>query len=182
MPFEVLSAIAAIGTFLVIAATAVAALIQLRHIRANNELVTLKTVMAAWDSEAFQRAVRFVRHELPARMADPAFRAEIDTREPIDRITHPELVVCDFWDTLGVYVMHGMIRESAFLGIGTLAAAFWRLLSPTVAIMRRQRGRGVYAGFEYLADTIEQLRARFPDGYIPKSWQRPKLEDPWLGT
>ena len=38
MPYESWSTLAGIGTFIVFAATAIAAIIQLRHLRANNEL------------------------------------------------------------------------------------------------------------------------------------------------
>ena len=45
MTFEALSAFAAAGTFFVITATAIAALIRLRHLRVSNQLESLLTLI-----------------------------------------------------------------------------------------------------------------------------------------
>lgn len=45
---EIVNIAAAIGTFLVIAATAIAAVIQLRHMRANNQLVRCECLIC-WE-------------------------------------------------------------------------------------------------------------------------------------
>ena len=43
---EILNTVAAVGTFLVITATAIAAAVQLRHLRANNQLAGMLDVVA----------------------------------------------------------------------------------------------------------------------------------------
>jgi len=53
IPLEVLSTTAAIGTFVVIAATAIAAVVQLRHLHASNQLTGLLTVLARVENPTF---------------------------------------------------------------------------------------------------------------------------------
>src|SRR5215469_15122034 len=181
MTAETLTAVAAIGTFVVIAASAVAALIQLRHMSSNNELSALRSAMESWDSDRVQNALYFLRTEFAGRMKDESYRNELDTAGPVDRRTHPELYICDFWDTLGVFIMHGLLRESAFLEMGAdMVATNWDTVWPAIAITRRKRGDALFIGFEYLADRGRLWSARYPAGYGTRRWQRQKLTDPWL--
>lgn len=131
MTAEALTAAAAIGTFVVITASAIAALIQLHHMSSNNELSALRSAMESWDGDRVQSALYFLRTEFAKKMQDESYRNELDTTGPVDRRSHPELYVCDFWDTLGVFIMHGLLRESAFLEMGAdMVAANWETLSP----------------------------------------------------
>lgn len=180
MTAEALTAAAAIGTFVVITASAIAALIQLHHMSSNNELSALRAAMESWDGDRVQSALYFLRTEFAKKMQDESYRNELDTTGPIDRRSHPELYVCDFWDTLGVFIMHGLLRESAFLEMGAdMVAANWETLSPAIAIMRRKRGDALFIGFEYLADRGKLWTARHPAGSGTRNWTRKKLIDPW---
>lgn len=180
MTAEVVTAAAASATFVVIAASAVAALIQLRHMSSNNELAALRAAMESWDSDRVQEALLFLRTEFPQRMQDEAYREELDSTGPVDRRTHPELYICDFWDTLGVFVMHGLLREGAFLELGAeMVSINWDTIWPAVAIMRRKRGDALFIGFEYLADRGRLWSARHPKGFGAKHWTRRQLPDPW---
>ena len=75
---EALSTAATVGTFIVIAATAVAAIVQLRHLRAQNELTGL-------------------------RMPDPSYRASV-VDGTFDRSDNPWLdlanSVVEAWETI----------------------------------------------------------------------------------
>src|SRR5215469_17936658 len=175
MTAETLTAVAAIGTFVVIAASAVAALIQLRHMSSNNELSALRAAMESWDSDRVQDALYFLRTEFARKMKDESYRKELDTAGPVDRRTHQELYICDFWDTLGVFIMHGLLRESAFLEMGAeMVAMNWETISPAIAIMRRKRGDALFIGFEYLADRGRRWTAQFPEGCTTRKWTRQK--------
>ena len=70
---EWLTAIGTLGTFVVIAASAVAALMQLRHMRAGNQIVALNEARETIESPAFQETLLFTR-ELPQRLTDPEVR------------------------------------------------------------------------------------------------------------
>jgi hypothetical protein len=90
MSIEVLNTAAAVGTFLVITASAVAALLQLRHLRVNNQLSGLLTVLTLIQSRDMRELFDFVRHDLPANLEDPEFMKGLE-RIPIDRRVHKEL-------------------------------------------------------------------------------------------
>jgi hypothetical protein len=74
MSQESLSTAAAIGTFIVIAATAIAAVLQLRHLRAQNQLTGLLTVLARVEDPQFNEWVDGARETIKSRMSDPAYR------------------------------------------------------------------------------------------------------------
>jgi len=61
---------------LVITATAIAAVIQLRHVRASNELNAALKLFAFKESAEMQRYFAFVRQVLPTKMEDASFRAD----------------------------------------------------------------------------------------------------------
>src|SRR5436305_12465764 len=104
---EYLAAFASIATFLVIAATAIAAFIQLRHIHGANQLAGLLHLTETWRSDAFQSANTFIRDELAGRLRDPAFRRQLLRADP-DRRSHPELYIADMLEQTGSYIKYGM--------------------------------------------------------------------------
>ena len=73
MSLELVNALASVGTFLVIGATAIAAVIQLRHMRANNQLEGLLDVLARVEDETFNKWITDTRRELPQMLADPTY-------------------------------------------------------------------------------------------------------------
>ena len=60
---EWLTAIATAGTFIVIAASAVAAIFQLRHMRGSNQITALTECRETMESREFQDARQFIRSE-----------------------------------------------------------------------------------------------------------------------
>ncbi len=74
MSFELINSLATFGTFLVIAATAIAALVQLRHSRSSNHIVALNELRETMESAEFRAAQISAFRELPVRLQDPAFR------------------------------------------------------------------------------------------------------------
>src|SRR5579864_7899982 len=73
----VVNTIAEVGTFLVIAATAIAAVIQLRHMRANNQLEGLLSVLARVEDTNFNRWVTAAQRHVPQMIADKEYRESI---------------------------------------------------------------------------------------------------------
>jgi hypothetical protein len=137
--------------------------------------------MESWDSDRVQDALYFLRTEFAGRIRNESYRNELDTAGPVDRRTHPELYICDYWDTLGVFIMHGLLRESAFLEMGAdMVATNWDTIWPAIAIMRRKRGDALFIGFEYLADRGRRWSSLYPTGCGSKHWKRQKLADPWV--
>ena len=52
MSVELLSTLASVGTFIVIGATAIAAIIQLRHMRGSNQIIALTECRETLESES----------------------------------------------------------------------------------------------------------------------------------
>lgn len=180
MSFEAVQTAASLLTAAIIGATAIAALIQLRHIRASNELSAFNEALELWHSPPLQAGFTFIQRELKRKMEDQQFRAELDTDGVVDHAAHPDLYVCDFFDNIGVMVSLGMMREDVILHpAGQLIATLWTTLSPTIAIMRRKRGRQLYVSLEYLATRAIAWQRRYPDGFQAGGWNRLPNPDVW---
>lgn len=183
MPLELLNTLGTWVTAFVIAGTAIAALIQLRHIRASNELTAFIEQWNLWFSAPIQHGLAFIQRELPTKMQDPAFRRELDSPIPVDHAAHPELNVADFLDNVGVMVVLGLVREDLIMVPGSqFIIEVWAVLAPGIAIMRRKRGAQMYVSFEYLEARAKLWQQRYPGGYQIQGWRRIALADPWLAT
>ncbi len=178
MTLEALSTAAAVGTFLVIAATAIAALVQLRHLRVSNQLEALLAILSLPYDPVLNESFQFVSHELEARMRDPEFRRELEKPQP-DRKVHRELQVCDYYERLGSIVKNGLIPEELYFDNST-PEQYWRLLSQVIAIRRRVRGPVAYDNFEYLIARSRDYDRRHPNGTYPSGMGRVEIEDSWL--
>ena len=180
MTLETFNAVVALVTAVIIGATAVAALVQLRHIRASNELTAFSEAMELWYQPAVQDGFRFIQRELEAKMQDPAFRADLDTAGVVDHTGHPELSPIDFFDNIGVMVSLGLLREDIILHpAAQLVQNLWQTMGPSIAIMRRKRGAQLYVSFEYLAWRASLWQKRYPGGFQVKGWDRLPNPDVW---
>lgn len=72
MTSDWVTAIATAGTFVVIAASAVAALMQIRHMRSGNAISLLTAYNNEFDTQEFQLAFNYVRSVLPGRLKEDA--------------------------------------------------------------------------------------------------------------
>jgi hypothetical protein len=172
MTLEIVNTIASIGTLLVISATAVAALGQLRHTRGSNQIVALTECREVLESDSFAAAMRFVQRELPQRLDDPQFRKRLDVR-PLDADLRQINVVGNFFESMGSFVKHDIIdaKVACDLWSGVVLGA-WRALLPVLAIWRRTDGRALWENFEYLATLSEDYFDRHPQGTYPHGVRR----------
>src|SRR5207253_6109507 len=136
MTMEAWATVAAVGTFLVISVTAVAAFIQLRHLRARNQLSAMLKLLELEQSPELERRFHFVRVQLREKMEDPAFRASLGAR-PVDRTVHPERHVIAWFEHIGAWMKSGLIDEQVYLEHASpIIAQYWMLLEPSVSAMR----------------------------------------------
>jgi len=183
MSLESLNTLGTLLTATIIGATAIAAVVQLRHIRASNELSAYNEMLELWYSPQVQDGFRFIQHDLKRKMEDPQFRQELDTAGVVDHATHPDLNVLDFFDNVGVMVSLGMLREDIIMHPASqLIDNLWTMLGPTIAIMRRKRGRQLWVSFEYLAYRARFWQQRYPDGFQSGNWERLPNPDAWLSA
>jgi hypothetical protein len=172
MPLETLNTVFAGLTFVVIAVTAVAATVQLRHLRSSTQITALITLLEDWKQPDFQSWAQFVRRELPERMRDPEFvRGLLDPRP--DRSIHSELHICDYFEQLGSYFKYGMLDLSSYLDVAAFTIAdLYRNAKPCIDKMRELRGESLYENFEYLAVQSELWNKRHPKGAYPRGLPR----------
>jgi hypothetical protein len=168
MSYEAITAFSALGTFLVIAATAIAALIQLRHLGRSNQLSGLLSVLQLFQDPHFHELIDFVRTDLPKRMEDPEFIAGLEA-VPVDRVQHPELHVAELYEEIGSYIRSGLIDENLFLqGHWYNVILYWKLLLPPIMVVRRNRPY-TFENFELLASRAQAWFDRHPRGNYPAS-------------
>jgi len=180
MSLELLNAVAAIGTFLVIAASAIAALIQLRHMSAGNQLDAILSLERDFRGPEIQESLRYVQSELPKRLQETEYRRELIEIGFVDSRAHLELVACNWFNTMGTLLKNGLVSEHTFMDLfGRLIVYYWRELTPVVALMRRKRGAVQYHDFEYIACRAQGWLKRFPDGTFPANMKRQNVDDPF---
>ncbi len=162
-------------TLLVVAATAFVGLRQVRHLRGQNTLNGLLKVLDDWRDPQFQSWMDYLRHELPERVKDPEFLAELDHR-PIDRRRHAELHICDWYEQVGSYLKHGLLDEQTMMDVGCSSAeGIWNMVEPVIERMRRTRGDELYENFEYLVVRGVMFQRKYPHGTYPAGM--PRLRD-----
>jgi len=174
---EFLNSLAPIATFVVVAATAAAAMVQLRHIAHNNQLESIIALRALRDSAALDESFEFVAEELARRMQDPEFRAGLENDRPPDRRVHKELRLCDYFEMVGGYIKLGLISADVFLEFSA-PERYWRLCAPALELYRRKRGPSTYENFEYLTVCSQDWDRRHPGGNYPKGMRRLPLRVP----
>ena len=159
-------------TLLVIAATAVAALIQLRHLRAQNTLNAELAILKDWNDPQFRQWRFYIAGEMQTKIKDPAFLAEYDAPE-VDRSRHPELYACDWLEQIGSYLKYGLLDADVLLDVtSTSINRLWNQLAPAIERMRVTRGDSLYENFEYWAAKGRLWAKAHPGGAYPRNMPR----------
>jgi len=184
MSLELLNTLAAVGTFLVIAATAMTAIAELRHVRSSNQIAALDELRDSSETKHFRDAQFFVVNDLALALEDPEFRYKLlhrGSRTPDVQLSIDKMhVVGNFYETMGLFLKTGLIDRDILLEIWcSNAVRDWQLLAPAAAIWRRAMGGGVWENFEYLAVMSQDWLSAHPDGMYPKNVRRYELVDTW---
>jgi hypothetical protein len=176
MSAEWVTAVATAGTFVVIAASAIAALLQLRHTRGSNQIVALTECRETLESEEFQNARQFVALQLPKLMEDPEIARKLE-RPFFPEELRPAGNVANFFESMGAFVRFNIIdrRIACDLWCGVVVSS-WNALLPVTRV-RRKLDPGIWENFEYLAVLSEQFMERNPTSYPPKMRRMP-IEEP----
>jgi len=185
MSLELINTFVTFGTFVVIAATAIAAIVQLRHARSSNHIAALNELRETTETPGFQAALYFVQGELSAKLQDPAFRYQIATRSARSDETRSLFAkinaIGNYYENLGVLVKTGLVSREPVLQLWAgIVAQSWENLAPIAAIARRGGGDLVWENFEYLTVLACDWTAMRPKGTYPAGMRRIDLEDEWL--
>lgn len=174
-----LNAIASLITLLVIVVTAVAAFVQLRHLRAANQLQGLLTVLERVEGADFNHWFDDAKRTLAEKLPDPAYRRTIENGT-IDRSNNPWLHLGNSYEWVGSLVRRGLIEEDAVMDIyADRIIAAWEITREAIAIVRRTRDNSVLENFEYLYVRASEYVASHPNGAYPVHTPRATLHDPW---
>lgn len=179
MSLELVNTLASVGTFAVISTTAVAAVVQLRHLRTSNQLQAFMTIHAIFESPEFLQHLAFVRNELPQKILDPDYRSEYYSQAGANRAKHPEFLVCDFFEELGMFTKRGLVDKAVFLdSFSVIISRQWERLLPFIAIQREIAGDAAWENFEYLAVLARRWLVRYPNGTLSKRFPRLPIPKP----
>ena len=187
MSLELWNTLATFGTFLVISATAIAAIAQLRHARGSNQIAAINELRETSERAEFRAAQRFVFTQLPEKLADRAFRYQIVNRAArtaengplIDQATS----LGNFYESMAMLVRDGLVDRKLALEIwNSVAVRNWEALGPFTAILRRKLGSIVWENFEYLTVISQDWLAAHASGTYPPGIRRIQLKDEWLET
>ena len=182
MSLELFNSLATFGTFLVIAATAIAALVQLRHARSANLIEGLSEVRRTFSSASHQAAVHFVVTGLPEKWKDPAFRyqrSHRDARTPENQVLISMInEVANTYETLGVMVKRNLVDPVMALDLYSgNAVGVWEALAPVTAAARQRGGSAVWENFEYFVVLSQDWLAAHPNGTYPRGSRRIVVAD-----
>jgi len=163
MSAEWVTAIATAGTFLVIAASAIAALIQLRHMRGSNQIVALTECRETLESPEFREAQRFVSYELPKRLEDPVERRRIAQPQSQFEGEYKAIdTVANFFESMGMFVKNRIVDPQLALSMWCyVVLRNWNSLLPIITYVRDDlREPAIWEHFEYLAAISQQYLER----------------------
>jgi hypothetical protein len=177
MSLEILATAASVGTFFVIAATAAAALIQLRHMRGNNQIAAAMAINQVTEGDEFQAARRFIYEDLGDKLQDIDYRRALART---GRVGRQMQFIGNYYELIGIFVKYGLLDESmACEMFSNEIVSDWRRMASAIAILQRGEHFG-WENFEYMFMLCERWQTRFPHGKFPRARQRVRLEDVWL--
>ena len=189
MSIELWNTLAAFGTFIVIAVTAIAAMVELRHLRAGNQLSAVFAIDERLQALDFLDARILVRGRLASALEDRAFRGYLaaeaagratrDVPPDYDTVRDAARLVANRYESLGVLVKNRTIESMQFLdAYANNVNRAWADLEKYVALSRDVSGHSLYENFEYLAVISEDWLNAHPDTY-PRNTRRKQLRNPW---
>ena len=180
MSLELLDTIATLTTTLIIAATAVAAIVQLRHLRAGNQIAAQLALRQVLLDTTFWNAIGRLRYEIPPLLRDPQFERyvrefhesdiEATGSERFDGPYEAALVVGRNLENIGNMVRNGMIDPRIFLEqYANLVVMAWNCCEPLVRIRREAVGNDApWEDFEFLTVLarrfVQERPTVFPSG------------------
>lgn len=180
MTLELLNSLAAVGTLVVIGATAIAGIAQLRHMRNSNQLTGLLEVLSRVEDPVFNEWLDRSQRIVTAQMPDPAFRAGLTAGQFV-REDNPWLNMMNSYEWVGSLVKHNLIPEEPFMDVySARILRAWGVLEPIFACVRRRGDPSVWENFEFLVVRSREWEHKYPNGAYPKGVPRLQYRDAWL--
>lgn len=168
MSLEIISVAATIGTFVVITASAIAALVQLRHMSGSNQISALNELRETMESPGMSEAQRFVWFELPRLLRDPEERNKVASL-PLTGEYEKVGTIANVFESMGEFVKLGIIDRRIACEIWAyVAVRNWESLAPLITYLRHTLPEpSLWENFEYFAMLSKRFKDRHPDGTYP---------------
>jgi hypothetical protein len=179
MSLELANVLASMFTALVIAATAIAALGQLRHMRMGNQISALLALQSEFDTQEFRDAEVLVRQDLARMIEDESFciflvmysrnKESVALRNDYVQLRQAATLIANTYENLGALVKNGIIDRRLFLDIYSwIVAGSWSQLEGFVAVGRASSGTdSIFENFEYIAAISREWLDTNPVTYPP---------------
>lgn len=199
MSAEWVTAVSSIVTALVIAATAVAAVFQLRHMRTSNAIESQLTFRSMLEDDPHRQANSLLRSgELKRMLEDTLFRRYLyrsTNKLPIGdasplyvRYNESAILLGNSFELIGGMVRNNIVPKALFLqNYWWVVVNQWDRLEEWISLLREYSGsRGMYEDFEYLTVLSREWSRDHPDSYaknaarIPLTNRFPLQAESWL--
>ena len=165
MTWEAISTTATVVTTLVIAATAIAAIIQIRQLKLATQLEGFLALHREYGSPEMYAVREYVKNELPKRLGDASYREELEKGGAFTA-THPELILGNFWEKVGGLVSTGLLDPNLYLEMGAYRAIeAWEQLTEVIELRRRSEPLQ-WAGFDHIVKLSRAYLER--NGGLPR--------------
>jgi hypothetical protein len=179
MSLELLNTLSSITTTLVIVATAIAAIIQLRHLRAGNQITGQLALRQVLLDDEFIVSMGRIRYEVRELLKDPEFLKFVrefhlsDAPEGDYRYDGPytaALAVGRNLESIGNMIRNGLTDGRIFLEqYANLVVMAWDGTEPLLKIRRQATGiDATWEDFEYLTVLsrrwMSEVRSCYPNG------------------
>jgi hypothetical protein len=182
MSLDFISTGAAIGTFVVIGATAIAAVVQLRHLRTSNQLTGPLNILGRSEDPQFSEWRQETRKITSEDIADAAFRKSIEDNT-YDRRNAPWLHLYNWYDYIGSLVKQGLVPEESITDVFSwVMVQDWERGQDLIAVSRRIGGPGIWENFEYLVVRASEWLKSHQGSAYPKHTPRLTVNDRWLAV
>ena len=190
MSLELLNTFGTLLTAAIVAATAIAALVQLRHLRAGNQINAMLSIGNQYDHKEFRDARHLVQQKVAAALEDPLFREyEFAVSRSLPVATVPDdfaqlrsavNLIGNTHEELGILVKNGIVDKDIFLDrYCWVIAEGWKQMERYVAYIREiVSNNAIWENFEYLAVLSEDWMAQHQSNY-PRGVRRMQLSHPW---
>lgn len=175
MNWEAFAAVSTAFTGLVILATALAAIRevriaaeharatrgQLEHLRQATQFEGALAVFSELDTPFQLQARRYVQFELQRRLKDERYAEEVALIAGADESEHKELTVLRCFERIGTYVRKGWVdADVVYMVASGRVIVTWRALSEVVAIHRRVAGPAFWENYERLYHECKRWHQR----------------------
>jgi hypothetical protein len=166
MSWEAMTAIGTFITSFVLAAAAIAAIIQLRHTRGSNQIIALTECRETIESREFSESQRFVSFELPKRFGDVDECRKMAV-VPFSGEYEAIGTVANFFESMGLFVKTGIIdRRIACDFWSYIVMRNWNALLPITTYARyKLTAPQLWENFEYLAALSKRHMDENPSVY-----------------